>query len=93
LADDPTRIASREDTRRNILRDYASRSDGRVRTDRHARTQNYAAAEPDVLLDGNRCGQLRSLDPLSRIQRVETRVELDIGPDQYVAAEPDAGTA
>src|SRR5689334_19507797 len=58
LADDPAGVPDGHDAGRDVLRDHAPRSDHRRPPDRDARADDCAAAEPDVVLDGDRAAEL-----------------------------------
>src|SRR5687767_1403002 len=51
LADDATRIACRENVRRNVARHHAARADHGFRADANARQDDRSAADPYVRAD------------------------------------------
>ena len=79
-------ITDGEAVRRDIFSNDAARTNDAARADGHAGQDDDAAAEPDVVFDGNRRGLLPARVAQCGMQRMADGVERDVRREQDVVA-------
>ena len=79
-------VADGEAVRRDVFADDATGANDAARADGHAGQDDDAAAEPDVVFDGNRRGLLPARAAQCGMQRMADGVERDVRREQDVVA-------
>ena len=88
--DDPTGRTERDDIRRNVTGNHASRADNAVFADGHARHNGDIRANPYVILNDNRQREVRASRAVIGVNRVSRRADGDIRRTHHAVADGHA---
>lgn len=88
---DPAGIPDGDNVRRDIAGHHGSGADGDVVPYRNPGQDGDAAADPDIVPDGDRFGPFLPAVPLDGVGTVAGRIDTHIGADEAVVADGDRG--
>ena len=74
-----------------MSRDDGAGANDAVIADRHAGADDHAAAEPDVVTDGDRLGRFQLVASRLRLDWVGRGQQLDVGAELAIGADRDGG--